>query len=64
METMARWQLELLSLPPSSYFFVSRALSLPHLVSGYECGRIIPAGVGSGSPSKDAANWLSLRLSR
>ena len=54
-----------IAVPPTKQlFFVSRALSLRHLVSGYECGRIIPAGVGSGSPSKDAANWLSSRLSR
>ena len=36
----------------------SRALSLRNLVSGYECGRVFPAGVGPGSPSRDAANWL------
>ena len=35
-----------------------RALSLRNLVSGYECGRVVPAGVGPGSPSRDAANWL------
>ena len=39
----------------------SRALSLRNLVSGYECGRAFPAGVGPGSPSRDAANWLSSR---
>ena len=36
----------------------SCALSLRNLVSGYECGRVFPAGVGPGSPSRDAANWL------
>ena len=41
----------------------SRALSLRNLVSGYECGRVFPAGVGPGSPSRDAANWLPLRFS-
>ena len=41
----------------------SRALSLRNLVSGYECGRIFPAGVGPGSPSRDAANWLPSRFS-
>ena len=41
---------------------ISRALSLQNLVSGYECGRVLPAGVGPGSPSRDAANWLLLRL--
>ena len=41
-----------------------RALSFQNLVSGYECGRVFPAGVGPGSPSTDAANWLSSRLSR
>ena len=40
------------------------ALSLRNLVSGYECGRAFPAGVGPGSPSKDAANWPSSRFSR
>ena len=34
----------------------SRALSLRNLVSGYECGRVFPAGVGPGSSSRDAAN--------
>ena len=56
----------------SSYIFVmavvdlrlcttSRALSLRNLVSGYERGRVFPAGVGPGSPSRDAANWLPSR---
>ena len=42
-----------------------RALSLRHhnLVSGYECGRVFPAGVESGSPSRDAAKWLPSRFS-
>ena len=39
----------------------SRALSLRNLVSEYECGRVFPAGVGPGSPSRDAANWLPSR---
>ena len=34
-----------------------------HLVSGYECGRVFPASVGPGSPSRDAANWLLSRFS-
>ena len=29
---------------------------------GYECGRVFPAGVGPGSPSRDAANWLPSRF--
>ena len=33
------------------------------LVSGNECGRVFPAGVGPGSPSRDAANWLPSRFS-
>ena len=41
----------------------SRALSLRNLVSGYECGRVFPAGVGPGSPSRDAVNWLPSRFS-
>ena len=36
-------------------------LSLRNLVSGYKCGRVFPAGVGPGSPSRDAANWLPSR---
>ena len=31
-------------------FHIPRALSLRNLVSGYECGRVFPAGVGPGSP--------------
>ena len=47
----------------TSYYTVvhTRALSLRNLVSGYECGRVFPAGVGPGSPSRDAANWLPSR---
>ena len=45
--------------PPDHY--TSRALSLRNLVSGYKCGRVFPAGVGPGSPSRDAANWLPSR---
>ena len=40
-----------------------RALSLRNLVSGFKCGRVFPAGVGPGSPSRDAANWLPSRFS-
>ena len=42
--------------------FRSRALSLQNLVSGYGCGRVFPAGVGPGSPSRYAANWLPSRF--
>ena len=42
---------------------IPRALSLQNLVSGYECGRVFPAGAGPGSPSRDAANWLPSRFS-
>ena len=42
---------------------VPRALSLRNLVSGYECERVFPAGVGPGSPSRDAAYWLPSRFS-
>ena len=41
---------------------MSRALSLRNLVLGYECGRVFPAGVGPGSPSRDPANWLPSRF--
>ena len=40
------------STPPT------RALSIRNLVSGYECERVFPAGVGPGSSSRDAATWL------
>ena len=43
--------------------YYSRARSLRNLVSGYECGRVFPAGVEPGSPSRDAANWLPSRFS-
>ena len=44
--------------------YSSRARSLRNLlVSGNECGRVFPAGVGPGSPSRDAANWLPSRFS-
>ena len=39
------------------------ALSLRNLVLGYEYGRVFSAGGGSGSPSRDAANWLPSRFS-
>ena len=42
-------------------YCTSRALSLRNLVSGYQCGRVFPAGVGPGSLSRDAANWLPSR---
>ena len=41
----------------------TRALSRRNLVSGYECGRVFPAGVGPGSPPRHAANWLPSRFS-
>ena len=41
-----------------------RTLSLRNQVLGYECRRVFPAGVGLSSPSRDAANWFSSRLSR
>ena len=31
-------------------------------ITGYECGSVFPAGVGLGSPSRDAANWLRSRF--
>ena len=37
--------------------------SLRNLVLGYECGRVFPAGVRPGSPSRDAVNWLPPRFS-
>ena len=40
------------------------ALSFRNLVSGYECERVFAAGVGPGSISRDAANWLTSRFSR
>ena len=49
-----------------SSFSISGWRPLPpklNLVSGYECGRVFPAGVGPGSPSRDAADWLPSRFS-
>ena len=48
----------------TSFFLliISRALSLRNLVLGYEWGRVFPAGVGPGLPSRDAANWLPSRF--
>ena len=51
-----------MSLGVNYSFYVLRALSLRNLVSGYECGRVFPAGVGPGSLSRDAANWLPSRF--
>ena len=48
----------------SSLCEISRAFCLRKLISGYGCGRVFPADVGPGPPSRDAANWLSSRLSR
>ena len=48
---------------PSSRQYYTRALSLRNLVSANECGGVFPAGVGPGSPSRDAANWLLSRFS-
>ena len=49
---------------PATSHVSSRARSLRNLlVSGNECGRVFPAGVGPGSPSRDAANWLPSRFS-
>ena len=42
----------------------SRTLSLRDLVSKYECERVFPAGVGPGSPSRDAADWIPSRVSQ
>ena len=46
----------------TQYQVIIRALSLRNLVSGYECGRVFPARVGPGLPSRDAANWLPSRF--
>ena len=46
-----------------AFLYFPRALSLRNLVSGHECGRVFPAGVGPGSPSRGAANWLPSRFS-
>ncbi|CAM9479958.1 unnamed protein product, partial [Ascophyllum nodosum] len=47
---------------PAVYLYTIFSLSLRNLVSGYECGRVFPAGVGPGSPSRDAVNWLLSRF--
>ena len=46
-----------------TYILVSSPSDRTNLVSGYECGRVFPAGVGPGSPSRDAANWLPSQFS-
>ena len=46
----------------TGFVFPSRALYLRNLVSGYEYGRALLAGVEPGSPSRDAANWLPSRF--
>ena len=38
------------------YYYLVLSLRHHKLVSGYECGRVFPAGVGPGSPSRDAVN--------
>ena len=48
--------------PVSNASLSFRALSLRNLFPGYECGRVFSAGVGSGSPSRGAANWLPSRF--
>ena len=44
-----------------NYVPLSRALSLRNLVPGYECGRVFPAGVGPGSPSRDALTAFAIQ---
>ena len=48
----------------TGYLIISRTPSVPNLVLGSEYGRVFPAGVRPDSPSRDAANWLSLPLTR
>ena len=43
---------------------VTHSLSFRNLVLRYECGRVFPTEIGPGSPSRDAANYLSSRFSR
>ena len=61
-----QWKDAVITVLHFFFFFTipSRARSLRNLlVSGNECGRVFPAGVGPGSPSRDAANWLPSRFS-
>ena len=52
------------TMQPRIFVSYTCARSLRNLlVSGNECGRVFPAGVGPGSPSRDAANWLPSRFS-
>ena len=55
---LCRHLIAIFIFPPELSLYHTRALSLRNMVSG-----IFPAGVGSGSPSRDAANWLPSRLS-
>ena len=60
-----RWKDVFMKWLPKLYIDkrVPRALSLRNLlVSWYECGKVFPAGVGPGSPSRDAVNWLLSRF--
>ena len=50
--------------PEESQIFPFPHFSLLNLVPEYECWGVFPAGVGPGSPSRNAANWLSSRLNR
>ena len=50
-ETKRNYKLHAYHLPPKPGF-------------GYEWESVFPAGVGSDSPSRDAANWLSSSFSR
>ena len=48
----------------SSHGLLSRSLSFRNLVLGYECERVVPAGVGLDPLSRDVTNRLSSRFSR
>ena len=59
---LGRYTLNQHTLKYVIFLYRQVSLSLRNLVSGYECGRVFPAGVGPGSPSRDAANWLPSRF--
>ena len=52
----------LIGLTFNSQYYISCPLPPKPVVSGYECRRVFPAGVGPGSPPRHAANWLPSRF--
>ena len=62
VKTKSRMVTKGLTQTPNTRQRYPRAFSFRNLVSGYGCGRVFPASVRPGSPSRDAANWLPSRF--